>query len=180
LKIHQFNLQPFPDSLPTPKIEISGAIERREGGIFAIKYQLSGDIAAVEIPAIASHPNRQTELWEATCFEFFLGLKDSSEYWEFNLSLSGDWNIYHLDSYRQGLREETALTYLPFTMQRESDCLSLSLEWDLNAIGVADKILDIAVTTVIKTKNNDIGYWALTHCGTEADFHLRDSFILQI
>jgi hypothetical protein len=30
---------------------------------------------------------------------------------------------------------------------------------------------------VIKDKNSEVSYWALTHQGATADFHLRDSFV---
>ena len=75
------------------------------------------------IPAPADLPARKHGLWEETCFEFFLGVKDSPRYWEFNLSPAGHWNVYRFAGYRQGMEEETAFTALPFRDRRGSDSL---------------------------------------------------------
>lgn len=133
----------------------------------------------VFIPA-ASLPKRQHHLWETTCFEFFLGIHNSPQYWEFNLSPSGNWNVYRFSDYRTGMQEESAFTSLPFKLELKEKQVSLTIEVDLNAIVQPNQPLDVAITTVIQTSPSRITYWALQHCGTEADFHLRDSFVLKI
>ena len=40
--------------------------------------------------------------------------------------------------------------------------------------------LEISINSVIKHKNNDLSYWALTHCESKADFHIRDSFTVKM
>ncbi|NJM95457.1 MAG: hypothetical protein HC792_04035 [Acaryochloridaceae cyanobacterium CSU_5_19] len=45
-----------------------------------------------------------------------MGLADSEAYWEVNLSPRGDWNIYHLQGYRQGLQAEMAIKTLPLVV----------------------------------------------------------------
>jgi hypothetical protein len=174
-----FSLQPFPDDLRLPAIEIDGKIDR-DGGRLSIEYQLIGNLTAVEIPALAATPTRKFHLWEATCFEFFLGIPEDRSYWEFNLSPAGDWNIFHLDDYRQGLRDELAFTSLPFTVEQKANSLLLALEFDLSKIIPVDRSIDISITTVMKSIEGEISYWALTHCGSEADFHRRDSFVIKI
>jgi hypothetical protein len=173
-----FSLQPFPDDRLLPTVEINGKIDRN-GGILSIEYQLIGDLTQVEIPPPAS-PIRKFELWEATCFEFFLGIPGDRDYWEFNLSPAGDWNIFHLDDYRQGLRNELAFTSLPFTVEQNANSLVLALEFDLSKIISVNQSIEISVTTVIKSIGGEISYWAVTHCGSEADFHRRDSFAIKM
>ena len=173
-----FSLQPF-DSSATPNLQITGSIARNSN-ILTISYILQGDLNKIEIPLPAHTPSRKNELWEETCFEFFLGIKNSSCYWEFNLSPSGDWNIYRFDNYRQGMREEIAVTSLPFDIQRQSNALQLRLELDLSEIIPTEQSLDVAITTVVKDKDKEITYWALNHCGEQADFHLRDSFVIEV
>jgi hypothetical protein len=180
MDIHQFTLHPFPDSTPIPAIEISGTISRSDVNTLAIGYSLSGDLQGVKIPPRGELPQRTIGLWEGTCFEFFIGVKDSPSYWEVNLSPTGDWNVFHLDNYRQGLREETAFKQLPLTIEVASNRLSLSLELDLHAIDLAERDLEIAITTVIAAQTGTISYWAVTHTGTEADFHRRDSFTIDL
>lgn len=172
-----FSLQPF--STAPQQLQIQGKIARFANTL-TIHYVLLGDLENIAIAAPSDFPTRQHNLWEDTCLEFFLGLKDSQGYWEFNLSPAGHWNVYRFDGYRQGMQEESALTTLPFSIQTSSDTLSLSLELDLEAMIPKDQALAVAITTVIKSKTGEVTYWALTHPGTEADFHRRDSFVLEL
>ncbi|MBU4232875.1 MAG: DOMON-like domain-containing protein, partial [Proteobacteria bacterium] len=119
-------------------------------------------------------------LWEETCFEFFLGVKDSPQYWEFNLSLAGHWNVYRFAGYRQGMAEETALTLLPLSVRRRSDLLEVALELDVGRIVSADQPLMVGIAAVIKLAGNGVTYWALIHPGPAADFHRRDSFLVEL
>jgi hypothetical protein len=178
-----FSLQPFGASEP-PNLKIEGNISRNEN-LLSISYALVGDIKEVEIAAPSNTPARKHELWEHTCFEFFFGVKNSPQYWEFNLSPAGDWNIYHFDDYRQGMVEETSLTKLPFSVNQLSDGLTLAIDVDLDKLNInkiipPEQALEIAITSVIKGKDGEVTYWALTHPGAEADFHRRDSFVIEL
>ena len=78
------------------------------------------------------------------------------------------------------MQEEAAFTSLPFHAQIQSNTLSLALNLDLKPIVPADQALEVSITTVIKSRNGEMTYWALTHPGPEADFHRRDSFIIEL
>ena len=78
------------------------------------------------------------------------------------------------------MQEETAFTALPFSVQLHPDSLQLSLEVDLDKIVPADQALKIGISAVIKTINGRMTFWALTHPGPQADFHRRDSFIIDL
>jgi hypothetical protein len=174
-----FSLKPFPLTDPLPLIKIVGTIGRSTN-ILSIRYALLGHLADLVIPGAAFRPARRNELWEQTCFELFVAPKDSPRYWEFNLSPAGDWNVYRFAFYRQGMEEETAITSLPFTVQRDSESLSLVLELDLDAIVRADQVVEVALSAVIKQSSGKVTHWALTHRGPQADFHCRDSFIIPL
>ncbi|MBW4502591.1 MAG: DOMON-like domain-containing protein [Scytonema hyalinum WJT4-NPBG1] len=182
-----FKMQPFPSAKPIPDLKIAGNIAR-QGNQFTIHYALLGDVKEVAfakralcaIAAPSDTPARKHELWKDTCFEFFLGIKNSDRYWEFNLSPAGDWNVYHFDAYRQGMQEETAFTALPFSIQHLSDGLAIALDVELDKIVPANQAIEVGITTVIKHRDGEVSYWALTHQGTEADFHRRDSFIIAL
>jgi hypothetical protein len=176
---HPFSLQPFPSNQPQPNLKITGNISRLINQL-KINYTLSGDISAVDITPPSHTPVRKFELWEKTCFEFFIGIKDSPQYWEFNLSPAEHWNIYSFDNYRQGMKEEIAFNILPFTVENLSDSILLNLEFDLDKLITPNIALEVAITTVIKDKNSQFSYWALTHKGEEANFHLRDSFVIEL
>ena len=174
-----FSLQPFSPLSPPLTIRITGHINRRPRQL-AIRFDLQGDLAELMISAPAAMPARRRGLWEETCFEFFLGVKDAPQYWEFNLSPAGHWNVYRFTGYRQGMAEETALTSLPLSVRRRSDSLEVSLELDVERIVSADQPLMVGITAVIKLAGGGLTYWALIHPGPQADFHRRDSFLLEL
>lgn len=179
MKNQSFSLQPFSSTGQMLDIRIAGNIARNTNQL-AIEYTLSGDIKKVAIAPPSETPSRKHELWRDTCFEFFLGIKNSPKYWEFNLSPTGDWNVYRFENYRQGMQEETVFSTLPFIIQQQADSLGLTLDLDLDKIIPQEQALEVAITTVIKQTDGEVTYWALTHQGAEADFHRRDSFILEL
>jgi hypothetical protein len=179
MKSRSFSLKPFPSTALLPHLEITGDIARSSNKL-SISYEISGPLAELVLPAPADVRLRKNGLWEETCFEFFLAPLTSGRYWEFNLSPSGHWNIYHFASFRQGMMEETAYTSLPFSVLIYSDFLQLSLEVELDKILQADQSLKIGISAVIKTVNGRMTFWALTHPGPQPDFHRRDSFIIEL
>jgi hypothetical protein len=174
---YKFSLIPFtPDTAPA--VQITGNIERRHNQL-NIEYRLAGR-SLILIPETFNTPTRQFNLWQHTCCEFFLGLQDSTQYWEFNLSPAGHWNIYHFLDYRQNLVEETAFDSLPFQVLPGNNILELKLKVDLTQIIAPEQSLEVGIATVIKDRESQISYWALTHLGKEADFHQRNSYLLKL
>ena len=169
-----FSLIPF-DLNTAPAIAIDGEIERDRDRL-RIEYRLKG-ASQVVVPK-KSLPTRQHDLWEHTCFEFFLGLKNSNIYWEFNLSPAKHWNVFRFSNYRQDLAEEMAFNTLPFEVFLQDNSLLLNLEVNLNKI-ISESELEVGITTVVEDKQQ-LSYWALTHSAKEADFHHRDSFIIKL
>ncbi|MEH2202080.1 DOMON-like domain-containing protein [Nostoc sp.] len=174
-----FSLQPFPSNESPPNWKISGNVVRN-GNKVAIRYMLEGDLKEITIFPPSNTPSRKHELWKDTCFEFFVGINNSEQYWEFNLSPARHWNVYRLDGYRQGMQEETAFEKLQFDVQNQGKGLAIMLDLDLGKIISGEQAIEVGITTVVKDRNGEVTYWALTHLGAEADFHLRDSFIIQL
>ena len=159
------------------------------GGVFfrkdtpknlSVEYKLTENLEQLILPEHTSTPNRQHNLWQHTCFEFFLGIKNSTKYWEFNLSPIGNWNVFRFFDYRQNLDQEMAFTSLPFQLKQQSDLFQLNLELNLAKIITPEQSLDVGITTVIENKEQKLSYWALNHPAKEADFHDRDSFIMNL
>ncbi len=172
-----FSLIPFPDS-NIPEIKISGRI-RRQNNLLTMQYSLSGKIENIIFPEESLSASRKDELWLTTCFEFFMAVPNQPEYWEFNMSPSGDWNIYRMDEYRRvGFREEISIQQLTFSVKKEADCVLMEGAVDLSPIFQAENAIQVGITAVIQTKDGQESYWALTHPNPQADFHLRESFIL--
>lgn len=177
--MHPFKLIPYPaDNIP--KIGITGELTRSDN-IFFIHYEVNGEIQQILVPAKSSPPSRTADLWKATCFEFFVAIPDQPEYWEFNMSPSEDWNVYKMDAYRRiGFREEYAFTKLPFVYRKTKNTLFLDTLVDISPILTPQHKFQAGITAVIQTSGGYESYWALAHPGEQADFHLRESFILSL
>jgi hypothetical protein len=171
-----FSLIDFPNAAPAP-CQVSGHI-RRDGSIVHLHYELKGT-RSVRVSA-PTPPDRRYDLWEATCFEWFVGVPGTIDYWEFNMAPSGQWNCFYLADYRQGLREEGAIAVLPFRVSEEDDRLTLEVAVDLGAFIPAEQPIEVAMTTVVQAQSGALHYLALAHCGDQADFHLRESFQIRL
>ncbi|MEM9906608.1 MAG: hypothetical protein AAF921_16445, partial [Cyanobacteria bacterium P01_D01_bin.44] len=99
---------------------------------------------------------------------------------EFNLSPSTHWNIYHFDSPRRGMRPESAFSALPFEMHQFSNIFQLILSIDLSPIVATDQVLEMAIASVLQSTQGDLSYWALQHPSSEADFHDRAGFTIEL
>ena len=128
------------------------------------------------LPAATEAPRREDRLWEETCFELFLAAAESDAYWELNLSPSGHWNVYRFDGYREGMREETAITSLPIDLRWDSEALHLAAEICIGMIVPAGKDLAATFAVVIKTSDGGKSHWAPVHPASRPDFHRRDGF----
>jgi len=174
-----FSLIPFPDT-PVPDITINGKI-LRQNNLLTVQYTLTGSLEDIFLPSPSVDPTRKLELWKATCLEFFLAVKDSPDYWEFNLAPSGDWNVYHMDAYRRiGFREETSIQQLQIETDKAPNAFRLNAAVDMNPLIRVGQILEVGIAAVIQNRVESETYWALMHPAPEADFHLRGGFILAL
>lgn len=172
-----FSLIPFPDP-DLPDITIEGKVTRKSN-LLTVHYALAGEFDEIFLPASSANPARKDELWKTTCLEFFIAVKNLPEYWEFNMSPSGDWNVFRMEAYRRiGFREEASIQRLQFDVWEDTNGLVLDAAVDLNPIIQTDQILEVGVTAIVQTRNGSETYWALLHPAPQADFHLRESFIL--
>ncbi len=179
-----FCLKPFTGESPgcgrpSSALEITGKIARSDKWL-SLDFLAAGAVAQIDFPAHAKVPLRKESLWEQTCFELFVSPKGSSQYWEFNISPSGHWNVYRFSAYREGMREETAFESLPFSTSRAHGFFSVSLQIEPARIIEADRQLAVAVSAVIRGKDGGTSFWGLTHCGSKPDFHNRASFIIEL
>lgn len=179
MSAHAFALRPFPHALASPAVNVRATLARRAHRL-ALRFALSDPASQVDLPDRAATPARKNNLWEETCFEFFVAAKNEMPYWEFNLAPSGHWNVYRFEAYRRGMREEARLSALPFTVNRPAQGATLQAEIDLRHLGLGALSLQVGVTTVVKLKNGETRYWAIEHCGAQPDFHLRESFIVEM
>jgi len=182
--ISEFSLKQFEKD--SSGATISGRIARRNN-ILLVSYELIGNLQNIDIPGRKQNPSRMKGLWENTCFELFAAVSDWEQYWELNVSPSGDWNVFRFEHYEEerridNLREETLVTSLPSRTQartqKQPASLSLDCEFNLTNLVRENQLLEIGISAVIKMPERT--YWALTHCDSRPNFHRRDSFILRL
>jgi hypothetical protein len=179
MRYRSFSLKPFSGSFPYPGIEIKGIVGRHEE-VFTISFALYGRHEELLIPARTDKASRRNGLWKETCFEFFLAAGNSPRYWEFNISPAGHWNVYRFSDYRQGMEEEPSFASMPFSVRETAEAFSIDLRLGLSTIVWREQTLQVAVSAVLKDKEGKVSHWALTHTGPQADFHRRDSFIIEL
>ena len=174
-----FDLQPFPASEHPRDLQLRVVVDRNPH-ILTLRYELSDPAAQVALAAPAESPLRKNNLWEETCFECFIATPGSSAYWEFNFAPSGNWNAYHFEAYRQGMREETNFEAMPLRISRAPNVLTLIAEIDLRKMYLGNLSIQLGLTAVIKTSDDAVSFYALAHHGAQPDFHLRESFGVEI
>lgn len=179
-----FSLLPFGTDPAPFGLQLVGQLER-QGDQLAITYHLRGPLTSVvlPVPPTTGAPRRLDGLWEHTCFELFLAAEGMEPYWELNLAPNGDWNLYRLDGYRQGLTPMGDRDALPFAVRASGQGLELELTLELPlelALACRHRALQLGITAVMEHPEGDLSYWALSHGGGEADFHRREDFLLQL
>ena len=208
------SLVPFV-KIEAPTIDLSVKVDR-QGDFLILRYVMTGAIESI-LMAEPEVPVRRMRLWETTCLECFFGVPGQDLYWEINLSTAGHWNVFRLDNYRSGFREELSIQALSILIDRsvfslvsrifraldlrflkplhravrflsseppriihDTNVFSLETELDLSLLGIQDSEIELSVTAVIADKWGAMSYWAVCHGGIEADFHLRNSFVIRI
>ena len=68
---------------------------------------------------------------------------------------------------------------IPFDVRKEADGLSLEMAINLGPIIASEKPIEVGIASVMQTKNGKETYWAMLHPRPEADFHARESFVLE-
>ncbi|PKO69670.1 MAG: hypothetical protein CVU22_04290 [Betaproteobacteria bacterium HGW-Betaproteobacteria-16] len=139
------------------------------------------------IPASAS-PGPADGLWQHTCFEAFVAVRDAAGYQEFNFSPSGQWASYRFSAERvrdtAAESASAALSLPPPSVAWHCTPKALVLEAWLPASALhtsgSGQPLDLSLTAVIETKDQQLSYWALRHPGAKPDFHQRQGFAAQI
>jgi hypothetical protein len=141
-----------------------------------LRYVLDAALARLTIP-----PSRESrhvdQLWRHTCFEAFLRVKDSSAYYELNVSPSTEWALYSFASARKGMAPVSVPRAPEIRMQRAANRLQMNVRLDLRSLS---RIAALALAAVIEDENARLSYWALKHPSPQPDFHHPDAFAVEL
>lgn len=168
----QFNLVPYAEGDSVERIE--GSFELNEMEIDC-RWTLTGDLDRIRIPDRIAAPGRAMSLWEHTCFEFFIGATGEPDYYEFNLSPSGEWNSFGFTDLRTGMAETDSLVCNSSTAERPApDTLQVSVR---AAFAPPEGFgrYRVGVSAVIELDEGQRLYYALSHDGGQPDFHRRSN-----
>ena len=166
-------------STPASAVEGIKALPRVERRLLTVTYVLTGDIKRLRVPP-AKWPRRVPGLWRHTCFEAFVAVKASRNYYEFNFSPSGEWAVYRFHYYRDGSPLENDRLEPGITVRRDASTLELNADIHLDHLPAVREgaSLWLGLSAVIEDTEGRLSYWALTHPPGKPDFHYRDGFIL--
>lgn len=156
---------------------------RAHGEALRLRYTLSGDTAAVRIPAPAA-PTPTDGLWQHTCFEAFVAATGEAAYREFNFSPSSQWAAYRFSAERERdlatEAREPALPMPPPLIDTTPRALTLTARVPVTALPRSPSVLHIGLSAVIEERDGRLSYWALHHPGERPDFHHPDGRALRL
>ncbi|QAY79353.1 DOMON-like domain-containing protein [Sphingosinicella sp. BN140058] len=187
------------------EVELTRLGGRRGARRLALRYVANGNLRALEAPFHVTHKDRADELWRHTCFEAFVRIGDSVDYFEFNFAPDGQWNAYHFEDYRTGMTREAAVdppgigSYIrdvPLAPQHKAGLeaagvdpfdrfdtpfFMLTATADLERTRLPiDQPWHVGLSAIIEERNGTRSYWALRHPPGEPDFHHPDCFQLEL
>ncbi len=150
----------------------------RTGSQVELIFDISDPQSVLQLPIAFSKQGedvpRKDNLWQATCFEFFLREPNSASYYEFNFSLDPAWNGYIFSNYRT-----------PQPPQLCQDIFLQHIQWDgrtFKAVlsGFKTQVpFEISLTAIINERSGVKQYFALVHAGAKPDFHRTENFLIQ-
>ena len=167
---------------PTRDIQIVSAIEAPSVGVIQLGFWINDPNQSIiwNLPA-AGHPRRDF-LWERTCFELFIGVKDEDFYREINLSDSGEWQAYQFEEYRypEHMPPLAAYDIELIGLQRTKFGLTASVDINpfLHQHDLKMKDTYFGLSAVIATPDQQ-HLFAMQHSSPQADFHNKRDWLYQ-
>jgi len=167
---------PWPSDL---RVEVALSVAgTTEGPGLLLDYRVcgpAGELAVLAIPP-AQPPGPADKLWQATCFELFVGRPDDLAYREFNFSPSGQWACYAFERERQACAAP-APVLSPSVLDWRPDA-SPGLQAWVPATLLPGLPWVVGLTAVLAHRDGRLAYLALHHPKSHPDFHDRAGWTL--
>ena len=146
----------------------------------ALTYTLKGDFTRLRIPP-PRLLRRADRLWQHTCFELFIAVREEPTYYEFNFSPSGEWAAYAFRGYRDGGPIEDDGLHPKIVVRSGGNSFELEALVRLGRLQAINPQmpLRLGLSAVIEENDGTISYWGLKHSPGKPDFHHPDSFALE-
>ncbi|MGZ3788543.1 MAG: hypothetical protein ACXVLQ_08480 [Bacteriovorax sp.] len=177
----KFFLVPF-DKHTAPDIKIEVELNNHSESLF-LSFRIKEGLSLIDLGSSTPRKERTMQLWEKTCFEFFLKNEEGS-YVEFNFSPNFEWNCFYFQKKGDAIKEWE-------TMNRPATEILLSIDHYFLFVEMRKELfpkgffdtstqLQAGITSVIKDVKGGLSYWALTHKDTRPNFHQFDSFTITL
>lgn len=159
-----------------PSIEIHSELNTNDESVY-ISYKVTGDLMSVDLGSGRSLHNRVIKLWEKSCFELFIN-DSTGSYLEFNFSPEFEWNAFYFQKKGDALKEYEKVDSIKVDILLSHEVFHLIVEIDKKKFpeNFFKGELSAGITSVIKEKNGNLSYWALSHEDTKPNFHDFRSF----
>lgn len=174
-------MQPHPavaSPAVVPAVAARAAFDATRSAV-RFEYRLSGDLAALAIPARAV-ARRADRLWERTCFEAFIAGRCAERYVELNFSPSTEWAAYAFDSYRCGMRPLPLDVPPAVSVAETAGELRVTADLELGSLGGAAWPWRVGLAAVVAARSGARAYFALRHPRDVPDFHDAGGFVLSL
>lgn len=171
----KFSLLPY-EMKNAPDITINCELNTTSDSVF-ISYKLQGALSTVDMGTGIPKHTRVMKLWEKTCFELFI--KDAKDsYIEFNFSPDFEWNCFFFEKKGDTLAEYKRMELVKFDILFSNEIVHVIVELQKKMFPdhFFEGKLSAGITSVIKEKNGNLSYWALSHHDTKPNFHDFRSF----
>lgn len=172
-----YELQPFKRF---DAIHLVSAIEQ-QNTIINVGFWVRDPMQLIEWPESTQHKLLRADfLWENSCFEIFIGVKNEDFYREINLSPSETWQSYQFEEYRYPenvppiLATDIELIELKRTHYGLNAVLDLQLFLTTHQLQVSD--IYIGLAAIFKTAQGT-QYYAIQHSSPEPDFHNKRDWL---
>src|SRR4051794_20401318 len=129
----RYSLAPHPGEPCQAVRTIEVEVRRAGPGVLNLRYELSGALSGLRLPAPASQ-GRADALWRTTCFEAFLRAPGDEAYVELNLAPSGQWAAYGFTGYREGMAPLDLPRPPGVRLEHAGPALALSAELRLDGV----------------------------------------------
>ena len=178
--MNQFqSLQMFPEDGGGPPVAVAAMMYRDGDGLF-FSFVVEGAWAGLRLAKRVDRPLRQDGLWQSSCFECFIAEASGLGYWEINLAPSGHWQCYRFSDYRQGMAVEPLVVGLASSVTVAGSSWRIAGRLSgLPPLAVVQPLV-AGLSCVLEGQDCRKSYWALAHCGSQPDFHLRRSFTVKL
>ncbi|WP_180076751.1 MULTISPECIES: DOMON-like domain-containing protein [unclassified Acinetobacter] len=163
-------------------VSVVGAIEQQSPYTLNVGYWIRDPNQLIQWPELVSSHPRIDFLWEHTCLEVFIGVRNEDFYREINLSPSQAWQVYQFEEYRYPEDMPPQAAYDIELNQLKRTHYGLNVSLDLTEFMLKYKLkwedLYIGLTAVLKTPQGK-QYYAMQHSSPNADFHNKRDWLHQ-